>query len=84
MGVDIVTLKPPTSWHMDYFGEDNDEVGDYRLRSLGKNKTKIEVRFRNRWKGSMSLSTEEKQKIESDAWDQCIAELEKEFASTKH
>ncbi len=84
MGVDLITLKPPSSWQMEYYGEDNDEVGDYRLKSLGKNKTKIEMHFRNKWKGSMVLSTKEKQKIESDVWDRYIAVLEEDFLRKEH
>ncbi len=40
IGVNIVTLKAPTSWHLEYFGEEDNEIGEYKLSSLGKNKTK--------------------------------------------
>jgi hypothetical protein len=28
VAIDIVTLKPPHSWHLDYFGEEDDETGE--------------------------------------------------------
>jgi hypothetical protein len=79
VGVDIVSLKPPNSWHMEYVGEDNEEIAEYRLKKLGERRTRIDIRFRNKWKGSLSLSTEEKQKIENDVWDKYIAAIEKDF-----
>ena len=80
VGVDIITLDPPTSWRMEYLGEDNDEIGEYRLKAMGKGRTRIRMRFRNRWKGDLSLSTEEKRRIESETWDKYIAVLEKDFS----
>ena len=48
--VDIVTLSPPSSWHLDYFGEEDDETGEYRLRALGKDRTRLDMVFREKWK----------------------------------
>ncbi|MDA4123228.1 MAG: hypothetical protein OK456_08630 [Thaumarchaeota archaeon] len=83
MGVDLMTLRPVSSWHMDYFGQDNDESADYTLNAVGRGKTRIDMSFRNRWKGEMSLSTEEKRKIENEAWDGYIRTLEGAYRARK-
>lgn len=43
-GVRAVWLDPPNSWHLDTCG-DGREVGDYRLTSLGKKRTRLDMRF---------------------------------------
>ncbi len=83
MGVDLMTLRPVSSWHMDYFGQDNDESAEYILNAVGRDKTRIDMSFRNRWKGEMSLSTEEKRKIENEAWDGYIRTLEGAYRARK-
>src|SRR5271169_4859164 len=61
VAVDIVTLNPPHSWHLDYFGEEDDETGDYRLKSLGRNKTRLDMVFKEKWKNVASVPTLEEQ-----------------------
>jgi hypothetical protein len=80
VGTDILDLRPPSAWHLEYFGEDNDEIGDYRLKKLGSKKTEILMRFRNHWKiDRLSLTTEEKRRIESDFWEKRLARLESDY-----
>ena len=43
-GVRAVWLNPPKSWHLDTCG-DGRERGDYRLTSLGKSKTRLDMKF---------------------------------------
>lgn len=44
LAVRIVTLYPSKyAWHLDYFGEEDLETGDYKLRRLGKRKTLLEM-----------------------------------------
>jgi hypothetical protein len=43
-GVRAVWLNPPKSWHLDTCG-DGREVGDYKLTSLGKSKTRLDMKF---------------------------------------
>ncbi len=43
--VRIVTLMPPSSWHLDRFGERYDITGDYALASKGKEKTELKMSF---------------------------------------
>ena len=84
VGVNIVALKPPTSWHLDFFGEEDDETGEYRLRSLGKNKTKLDMLFKERWKNIAKIpSIEEQVKSTNEVWDKYVVALEKDYNSGK-
>ncbi len=82
--VDIVTLQGPTSWHLDAFGQEEDETGDYRLKSLGRNKTRLDMVFRDKWKDiAKPPSKEENAKHTSEVWDKYKAALEKEYSKKK-
>ena len=84
VAVDIVTLKPSTSWHLDYFGEEDDETGEYRLKSLGKNKTRLDMLFKEKWKDIAKIpSIEEQVKNTNEVWDKYVAALEKDYNSEK-
>jgi hypothetical protein len=43
-GVRAVWLSPPNAWHLDTCG-DGREVGDYKLKALGKSKTRLDMKF---------------------------------------
>jgi len=82
VAVDIVTLKPPTSWHLDYFGEEDDEIGEYRLKKSGEGKTRLDMVFKERWKDIAKIpSIEEQIRSTNEVWDKYIASLEKEYKS---
>ncbi len=82
--VNIVTLKPPTSWHLDQFGEEDNEVGEYKLTKVGKNKTRLDMVFKETWKDIAEIpSIEEQISGVNRFWDIYVAALEKEYQSTK-
>ena len=84
MAVDIIMLKPPSSWHLDYFGEEDDETGEYRLKSLGKNKTRLDMVFREKWKNIAKVpSIEEQMRNTNEVWDKYVAALEKDYNSER-
>jgi hypothetical protein len=84
VAVNIVALTPPNSWHLDYFGEEDDETADYRLRSLGKDSTKLDMVFREKWKEIAKVPTlEEQSKQTNKVWDLYVAALEKDYNSGK-
>jgi hypothetical protein len=83
IGVNIVTLKAPTSWHLEYFGEEDNEIGEYKLSSLGKNKTKLSMVFKETWKTEKVPSIEEQVESTGKVWDQYVAALEKDYAASK-
>ncbi len=76
--VDIVTLTPPNSWHLDFYGEDFDEEGEYKLRSLGRGKTRLDILFKEEWKVADFPSADEQIEQSSKIWDKYIAALEKD------
>jgi hypothetical protein len=83
IGVDYVTLKPPNSWHLEYFGEDDNELGEYKLTSLGKSKTKLTMIFKESWKLEKVPTIEEQVASTSRSWDQFVAALEQDYNSGK-
>jgi len=82
VAVNYVTLKSPSSWHLEFFGEEDNEIGDYKLSSLGKNKTKLSMVFKETWKIE-APSLEEAVESTGKAWDQYVAALENDYASSK-
>jgi hypothetical protein len=84
VAVNIVALNPPSSWHLDYFGEEDDETGDYRIRALGKEESRLDMVFKEKWKNIAKVPTlGEQAKQTSDVWDKYVRALERDYASKK-
>ena len=81
IGVNIVVLKSPISWHLDYFGDDDNEIGDYKLVGLGKNRTKLNMVFKEKWKTETVPTIEEQVESTDKVWDQYVSALEKDYNS---
>jgi hypothetical protein len=81
--VNIVSLKPPTRWHLDYVGQEADEIGEYRLTRQGPKKTKLDMRFKVKYKIHGAPTSAEEAKQIGIVWDKYVRALEKEF-STKN
>jgi len=82
VAVNIVTLRPPASWHLDYFGEEDDETGEYRLKSLGKSKTKLDMVFKEKWKSIAKVpSIKEQLMATNEVWDKYVIALERDYNS---
>jgi len=77
--VNIVTLNPPHSWHLDSRGEEDDEVGDYKLSSLGPSKTKLDMKFIEEWKTRNYPPNKEYLKQIHAVWNKYAAALEKDY-----
>ncbi len=82
--VSIVSLFPPNAWHLDNIGDDLDETGDYDLSREGKNKTRLEMTFRVKYKeGVRDVPTKaEWEKDTDDFWDKLVAALEMDYKNT--
>lgn len=77
--VRIVTLMPPSRWHLDGFGEGYDITGDYALASKGKEKTELKMSFTMYYK---KAAPETKTEFASDLgreWDRFKAALEEDY-----
>ena len=82
-GVSTVTLRPPNGWHLDHVGEEDDEIGDYRLTRLGSSKTKLGMTFRGKYKTRNAPTKREDAKQTSEMWDKYVAALERDYAHRK-
>lgn len=79
----IVTFKPPNAWHLDWIGDEFDETGEYRLRSLGVRKTRLHATFKVNYKNRRSPSKLSFLKNINQAWDKYAAALEMDYQSYK-
>jgi hypothetical protein len=82
-GVQIVTLRPPNRWHLDYAGEEADEVGDYQLTELGPQRTRLDMTFKERYKIRGAPTRKEEIKQTNQVWDRYVAALEREYARSR-
>ena len=80
IGVNLVTLRPPNSWHLEFIGEEDDEVGDYRLTRIGARKTRLDMRFLEKYKVRSAPTQSEDLKHTEDLWGKFVAALEKDYA----
>jgi len=82
VAIDIVTLKSPTSWHLDYFGEEDNETGEYKLNRLGKSKTRLDMVFKEKWKNVKKIPTRrELVKDVNAVWDKYVSALEADYGT---
>jgi len=80
LAVRVVTLHPKTySWHLDYFAEEDAEVGEYKLTRLGQNKTRLDMTLRNKWKHGKGPSKEEFESGSREDWDKYALALESDY-----
>ncbi len=80
LAVNYVTLKPPNAWSLEQFGEEDYETGEYRLKSLGKNRARIDMVFKESWKNIAKIPTiEEQVEGTNRVWDRYVAALERDY-----
>ena len=79
----IVTLKPPNAWHLDWIGDENEETGDYLLRSAGSRKTRLHATFRVNYKHHRSPAKFAFLKSLNEVWDKYIDALERDYRRQK-
>ena len=82
-GVNVVTLYPPKAWHLDFTGDEDDEVGDYVLTSLGSRKTRLDMKFKEHYKISRAPTQAQDVKTIHELWDKYVAALERDYARKK-
>ena len=78
--VNVVTLYPPKAWHLDFTGDDDDEVGDYVLTRLGPRKTRLDMTFEERYKTRRAPTKDQDLKHTNEVWDKYAKALENEYA----
>lgn len=75
----IVTLRPPSAWHVDLIGDSRDIVGDYHLTKLADGRTRLNIVFRVKRKTSAAPSKSKFLRHLNEIWDKYVATLEKEY-----
>lgn len=83
LAVNIVTLHPPRGWHLDSFGQEDNEYGEYRLRKLGSNRTRLDMTFKEEWKIVSIPPKAEYLKDINRIWEKYSAALEKDYKRRK-
>lgn len=84
LAVGIVTLKPSSySWHLDYYAEEDTETAEYKLTSLGKERTKLSMVFNNSWKKGRGPSAQDFEKGTNSVWEKYALALQKDYKSGK-
>jgi hypothetical protein len=81
--VDVVTFHPPRAWHLDFIGDEDDEVGDYVLTSLGPRKTRLDMSFTEHYKVRGAPTRAQDLKHTYEIWDKYVAALEKDYGRRK-
>ena len=79
----MITLYPPKAWHLDFVGDEDDETGDYVLSSLGRNKTRLDMTFTERYKVGGSPSKAQDVAHIHEIWEKFAAALEKDYARVR-
>jgi hypothetical protein len=82
-GVNIVILRPPSAWSLDYVGEEEDETGRYKLARVGSSRTRLDMIFTDKYKDSNAPSMLEDKNHTEQLWDKYVARLEMDYASSR-
>jgi hypothetical protein len=77
----MVTLRPPKSWCLDQVGEDEDVIGVYRLTRVGPEKTRLDMKFTEKYKISDAPTKEQNRNQTDQMWNKYVTALEKDYAS---
>ena len=78
--VDVVTLHPPRSWHLDFVGDEDDAIGEYTLSSLGPRRTRLDMTFTEHYKIRGAPSKAQDTKGTHVFWDKLVAALERDYS----
>ena len=83
VAVDIVSLRSPKYWHLDFFGEEDDETGEYKLISLGKKRTRLDMTFKEKWKIPNPPTKAWQIQHTNEIWDKYVSALEHDYNSER-
>jgi len=83
VGVKMVTLSPPKAWYLDQVGQDENAIGIYTLTRLGPEKTRLTMRFTEKYKIRGAPTKEQDRNDISQMWDKYVFALEKDYASRR-
>lgn len=82
-GIRAVWLRPPDSWHLDTCG-DGRELGDYKLSSLGKEKTRLDMVFQVTYDDPSEIQGQAEWKSDAlEHWKVYVRYLEKDYKESR-
>lgn len=76
--VELIRLAPPDRWSLQKFSVTDDETGRYQLFALGPGRTRIEMRFRQRWKVGRPPDRARYRRLFNRVWDRYVRTMERE------
>lgn len=78
-GIRSVWLKPPNRWHLDA-GGDKHLTGDYRLTSIGKTRTRLDMNFTEISEDRRKVQSRKSWESETqEEWDAYVRYLERDY-----
>jgi hypothetical protein len=81
-GIRVVWLHPPNSWRLDTCG-DHRELGEYELTPKGKNKTRLDMKFKISYDSKDEVDDRKKWEEEvSEEWDVFRRYLENDYKAS--
>jgi len=80
--VGFVTPKPPREWHLDFVGEVENEVADYKLTKVEPKQTRLDILWKEVWKIRNPPSVREEIRQIHANWGKYVAALEKDYAKS--
>jgi hypothetical protein len=81
-GLRVVWLHPPNSWTLDTCG-DHRELGEYKLTQKGKNKTRLDMKFRMSYDSKDEVEDKKKWEKElGEEWDIFRRHLENDYKAS--
>jgi len=81
--VRVVWLRPPDSWHLETCG-DGSEVGEYNLKAIGKNRTKLDMSFTETYRSKKGIPSKAELKAEAaDHWKAYGKALERDYRNSR-
>lgn len=82
---DIVTLRPPSRWHMEGHGNRRDVVADYQLTDLKDGRTQLELRWKRfpLVRAGKELTKAQREASTLQAWNHFAAAMERDYREGK-
>jgi hypothetical protein len=81
--VNVVTLYPPKAWHLDFIGDEDDEIGDYNLKALNPRLTKLQMKFTEHYKTPNVPTKAQDIAHTREIWDKYVVALERDYGIRK-
>ena len=81
-GIRVVWLKRPDEWRLETCGDGN-EKGRYKLTSLGKERTRLDMAFDVTYNNAKAVQSQEEFEIDTrGTWDSFAKYLEKDYKAS--